>query len=104
MNYKEAIALAKKAKPEENYLLIRIGYHRFVLQNKDAIKFMEAMASAEMTDQYYGEPNAIQPIEADVIQASTLSASLYQQMKAAQLLNITLADLRQMDEKEKEQA
>lgn len=97
MTYQEAAKQAKSRKPPENMMLITLFYsYKVVVPYKDGLKIIESLSHAEMLTQPYHGPPSIKPLQADDFKAEILSQKDYQEHLIAQLLGISLADVKEM--------
>lgn len=96
MNYQEAVKKVKASKPEEAYLLITMNYSRFVMSYKDGLQLMAALQNAEQTDDW-GQINRLKPLEREKVTATPLSAEEYRRIKIAQLLDLSYAEVLEIE-------
>lgn len=96
MDIKEAEKLSKQ-KPEQNYMMFTLDYSKhLIVPYKSALKILEGLADAEIFDDGYGNRKGLKPFHPDdhnFMQTKVISATSYQDMRMAQLLNIDLRDI-----------
>jgi hypothetical protein len=95
----EQLAQARKSVREEssrdNFMVIYFSYGvELLLPYKDGMAVMQAFQKAEMLNTPYGKPPSITGLTKDV-QARPFSREDYEQIKMANLLNISLEELKQ---------
>jgi hypothetical protein len=93
MNLEEAKKTVKALKRADNYFIIKLSYLRLVLPYKAGIQFLEAINQAEKTEDSYGAINKLLPLDKDDISIGILQAEEYSEIKMAQLMNISQAEL-----------
>jgi len=96
MEYPEALKRVRAEKPKENFMAITFTVSRIVLPHKDGLVFMQALANAEKLVGGYYDPHRISEIPPDEIVATPFSHQEYENYKIAGLLDITLADVKEM--------
>jgi hypothetical protein len=98
MDYATAKKTVQAAKPRENYLTVTLAYDtRLILPYKDGVSLLAALSHAETLATRYNEPPRIAGLEMGKLETSPLSAAEYERIKIAQLLNVTLGDLQQLE-------
>ena len=96
MNYENAVKQVRAAKKPESYLSIRFGYSdRIVVPHKAALVLLDALATAEHYTGHYGKSPCLKQLDSDSLQVEAMSQSQYEDIKVAQLLNISLEDLKE---------
>lgn len=102
MKYSEARDLAEKVKVPAGYMRIDLTYNTYlVLPHVEAVTFMSLLKSAEYLEEHYGAPPVIRPVGKDDLKVSLMSAKERQQTHMAQLLNVPMSDLDQLEQAEK---
>lgn len=95
MDYKEALKKVSERKSRDNFIIIELDYSKkLILPYKDGIAFLATLASAEQLNDRYGSPKTIVPLEADAIKTTIMSATEYEQIKIAALLNVTVDEVK----------
>jgi hypothetical protein len=99
VDYQEALKKVRAEKPKEHFMMFRIetGYsERLILPQSAGVALLAALANAEILHEEYDKPPRITGVERDGIRSHSLSHQEYEQIKIAQLLHITLAEVQQM--------
>jgi hypothetical protein len=82
------------AKKQPNLFIVELSYNRkLVLPHDAGIALINALKDAEVMNDDYGKDPLIGPLEKDSIRVSSLAHAHYEDIKVAQLLNITLQEL-----------
>lgn len=82
------------AKKQPNLFIVELSYNRkLVLPHDAGIALINALKDAEVMNDDYGKDPLIGPLEKDSIRVSSLAYAHYEDIKVAQLLNITLQEL-----------
>lgn len=96
MDYKEALKTVQAKKTRENFMLISFGYSlKLILPYKDGLAFMESVSNGEMLSEPYNEAPRIKGIERNVITVDHLSRDTYERYKIAELLGITVDEVKE---------
>ena len=96
MKYEDAVKKIQTKKPTDNYMIIETGYDsKILLPYKDGITLMSALVNAEKYQQSYGEGQKIIPMNPDNITSKILSREEYELIKVANLLNMSVDQLRE---------
>lgn len=94
MDHIEALKQIQSKKPKENFLVIEIGYdNKIILPFKDGVALMAVFGNAEKLSEPYNKPKRILPFERETIKTHVMSHSEYEDIKVANLLNITVEEL-----------
>jgi len=104
MDYKQAKKEVEKKKPE-NFMLIRfqLTYGSFlVLPHSDGAAIVKAMANAEILDDAYDSNRRISPVEKETLANYLMSVDEYRRIKMANLLNVSVNLLEEMERKEQQ--
>lgn len=97
LEYKEAVKKIKDNPVKENYMVISLSYNsKLVLKYKDGVALLNALSNAEQfNDEYSEDKQKIIPLVRGAITTCMLSAEDYTNYKVAQLLGITISELRE---------
>ena len=99
MDYEKAKKVVQSTKSRENFILVKLDYEtQLVLPHKAGLAFVGAIAEAEMLHTPYSKPHRIQGLEREKFQVTTLSCEDYERYKIAALLNITVDDVKLIEE------
>ena len=103
LSYKEAMEQAKAAIPSGSHVLCKPTYgNTFILPFKAGLTLMSCLENAEVYIYNYNKPPEIRGIRQEDMTISMLSISEYQQIRAAQLLGISVEELKKYTEQEEE--
>ena len=92
--YKAAAQRVNATKPSENFMVVQISYStKLVLSHKAGLALIAALENAELFKENYSDECKIIPIERDAISAQFMSLQEYQQIKIANILNVPLSDI-----------
>lgn len=95
--YAAAVKKIKTEKPPENYLTVQISYDtKLILPHKAGMALIAALENAEMLKEKYSEPCRIVPLEQETLISRMISAQEYQQIKIANLLNVSLEEIQKI--------
>jgi hypothetical protein len=101
MDYKEALETVKKMKTADNYLLVKFDYREhLVLPYKDGLAFMASLINAEMLNEDYSDPKYIYPMDRTKFETSILSRKEYEQFKIANLLGVSIDEIKRLEKPE----
>ena len=93
--YDAAVKEVKATKVPDNFITISFSYDtKFLLTHKAGIALLAALENAELLKDGWSEKCRILPLERDSFTCVSLSAHEYQQIKIANLLDISLEDLK----------
>ena len=93
--YEVAVKELKAKKPPENYMVIQLSYStKLVLTYKAGLAFMAALENAEVFKDSYTDRGHIIPLERDSITGHLMSSTEYTQIKIANILNVSLEDVK----------
>ena len=96
MEYAEAVKKIQTKKPTDNYMIIETSYNtKILLPYKDGITFMSALVNAEEYKESYGENPRILPVNKSIVSSTLLSREDYELIKIANLLNMSVDQLRE---------
>lgn len=96
MDYKEALKKVQTSRQRENFLIVELDYNnKVLLPYKDGITLLSTLANAEQLSDRYGQTKSIGPLGMDSIKSYVLSASEYEQIKIAALLNVSVDEVKQ---------
>lgn len=96
MKYEDAVKKVQTKKPTDNYMIIELAYNnKLLLPYKDGIALMSALVNAEEYKQSYGEGQKILPMNTDNFSSKILSREEYELIKVANLLNMSVDQLRE---------
>ncbi len=96
MDYKQAIKLVQSSKTKENFMVIKLDYSkRLILPYKDGLAFLSALNNAEKLIFEYGSTTRIEAIDREFIESTVMSHEEYEQIKIANLLQVTLEEVKQ---------
>jgi len=102
MDYAEAKKKVQAEKPKENFMAIEInGGLELVLPYKAGLDLMAAMGNAERFDGW-GSSKKIVPVDSGYLQSKIMSRQQYEQYKMAALLNVSVQEIRDMEERAKQ--
>ena len=88
-----ALELVKKPR-QPNFLLIEISYNtKLVLPYEDGMKVIAALKNAELLEDSYGQRAQIHPIGKDAFRTVPMAYEIYEDIKVATLLNVTVEEL-----------
>ena len=97
MDFITAQKKVQARKVKENYLLINLGYeNKILLPYKDGIAFMSALSTAEQFNDPYNKEHSISELDKDKITIKPMSQEEYERYKIAALLNMTVAEVKEM--------
>ena len=92
--YKAAAKRVSAAKPSENFMVVQISYDtKLVLSHKAGLALITALENAELFKGSYSDKCRIIPIECDAISIQLMSLQEYQQIKIANILDVSLKDI-----------
>lgn len=92
--YQAAAKSVTGKKPTENYMVVQLSYDtKLVLSHKAGLALVAALENAELLKDSYSDRCKIIPMERDSLTSHFLSTQEYQQIKIANLLNVPLADV-----------
>lgn len=98
MDYQEALKKVQSTKAKDVFMRIELDYNiSLVLSHKDGITLLNALANAEQITDRYGEKPRISGLDKDKIKVYLLSREDYDRIKIAQLLNLTLDDVKNLE-------
>ena len=93
--YEEAVKKLKAKKPPENYMVVQLSYGtKLVLSHKAGLALITAHENAELLKESYSDKCMIIPIERDAISTQFMSLQEYQQIKIANILNVSIEDVK----------
>jgi hypothetical protein len=96
MDYKQALKLVQGSKTKENLMAIKLDYSkRLILPYKDGLAFLSALNNAEKLSSEYGSSPRIEAIDREFIEFTVMSHEEYEQIKIANLLQVTLEEVKQ---------
>ena len=96
MKYEDAVKKIQTRKPTDNYMIIETSYNtKILLPYKDGITFMSTLVNAEEFKDSYGENPRILPVNKSIISSTLLSREEYELIKVANLLNMSVDQLRE---------
>lgn len=97
--YQEALKKIKAEKPPENYMVVQLSYDtKLVLPHKAGLALLSSMENAEVLKDSYSDRCKIIPLERDSLSSQFLSTKEYQQIKIANLLNVTLGEVQNIQQ------
>ena len=97
MDYATAVKKVQARKAKENYLLVTLGYdNKVVLPYKDGIAFITSMSNAEQFNDPYNKEHNISELDKDKITMKPMSQEEYERYKIAALLNMTVAEVKEL--------
>ena len=92
--YKAAAKRVNATKPSENFMVVQLSYGtKLVLSHKAGLALIAALENAELFKESYSDRCKIIPIERDAISTQFMSLQEYQQIKIANILNVPLGDI-----------
>jgi hypothetical protein len=95
--YQSAAKQVKAKKPPENYIVVNLSYDtKLILPHKAGLAFMAAIENAEVFKDSYSDKCRIIPLERDSINNSFMSDTEYQQIKIANLMDVSLSDIQKI--------
>lgn len=94
MDYEEALAKVQSAKNDEGFMKVSLGYSHLLVPYKDGVNLMACLIHAEEYESNYGSSPKIVPLSGSMISATRFSRKEYQEIKIAQLMGISLEDLK----------
>ena len=93
--YKAAAKKVNAAKPSENFMVVQLSYGtKLVLSHKAGLALITALENAEILKESYSDKCMIIPIERDAISTQFMSLQEYQQIKIANILNVSIEDVK----------
>ena len=96
--YQAAVKKVQGMKAKEGYLLCKISWDtKVLLPYKAGMAFMDSLGQAERFEEEYNKPPSIQPMDRDRITLSVVSAKEYEQLRIAQLLQVTLDTVKEYE-------
>ena len=97
MTYQEALKKIQTSKPKDNFMVIEASYNnKIILPYKDGVVFLTTLNNAESLVESYGDPTRINYFSRDAITSRVMSSQEYEQIKIANLLNISVDDVKAM--------
>ena len=97
-DYQAAVKKIQASKPKDNFLLCKISWDlSIVLPYKAGLALMEALMQSENLVEEYSKPPSIQPFDREKVRISVLSAKEYEQIRIAQLLKVSLDDVKEYE-------
>ena len=92
--YKAAAKKVNATKPSENFMVVQFSYDtKLVLSHKAGLALITALENAELFKESYSDKCRIIPIERDAISTQFMSLQEYQQIKIANILDVSLKDI-----------
>lgn len=92
--YKAAAKKVNATKPSENFMVVQLSYDtKLVLSHKAGLALITALENAELFKESYSDRCKIIPIERDAISTQFMSLQEYQQIKIANILDVSLKDI-----------
>ena len=93
--YKAAAKRVSDTKPSENFMVVQLSYDtKLVISHKAGLALITALENAELFKESYSDKCKIIPIERDAISTQFMSLQEYQQIKIANILNISVEDVK----------
>ena len=93
--YKAAAKRVSATKPPENFMVVKLSYDtKLVLSHKAGLALITALENAELFKESYSDKCKIIPIERDAISTQFMSLQEYQQIKIANILNVSMEDIK----------
>ena len=97
MKYQDAVKKIQTNKPKDNFMVIETSYNnKIILPYKDGVVFLTALNNAETLVESYGDKTRINGFGRDSIVSRIMSYEEYEQIKVANLLNISVDDVKAM--------
>lgn len=96
MLYKEAIKKVQATKTGENFIVVQFNYDKkLILPYSDGLVFMQSLQKGELLNSNYPRETTIEPFDLNTYTVNPLSRTDYEMYKVAQLLNMTLTEVKQ---------
>ena len=93
--YKAAAKKVNATKPSENFMVVQFFYNtKLILPHKAGLALLTALENAELFEDSYSDKCRIIPIECDTVSIQFMSLQEYQQIKIANILNVSLEDVK----------
>ena len=93
--YEAAAKKVNATKPSENFMVVQFSYDtKLVLSHKAGLALITALENAELFKESYSDGCKIIPIERGAISTQFMSLQEYQQIKIANILNVPLSDVK----------
>jgi sRNA-binding carbon storage regulator CsrA len=85
--------------PKENFLAIEYDYNKsIVLPYDEGLRFVACLKNAEVLDEPYSKPKAINAFQSNYFKTRILARKEYEDIKIAALLGITVEELNMKEE------
>ena len=93
--YKAAAKKVNATKPSENFMVVQFFYNtKLILPHKAGLALLTALENAELFKDSYSNKYRIIPIEHNTVSTQFMSLQEYQQIKIANILNVSLEDVK----------
>ena len=105
MDYQQALKEVKKAQPkQEKFLMISFGYSsNYILPYKDALQVLSAFENAKrFSDGYSSKPPILASLTTSEIKTVSISHEEIQNIRVAQLMQLPVQKILDMQEEMKE--
>lgn len=94
--YKQAAKAVRASKPKENLMVITLSYSmQMVLPYSQGVALLAALENAEVLSEQYQRPKTITGMDRDQVKVTVMSRSEYEQIKIANLLNVSLEEVQE---------
>lgn len=98
MDYPEALKVVQARKTKENYMLIRFSYDtQIILPYKEGLAFVASLTNAEQLEESYQKPHRINYFNKETLMIRIMSNHEYELYKIAALLNLTIAEVEELE-------
>jgi hypothetical protein len=85
--------------PKENFLAIEYDYNKsIVLPYDEGLRFVACLKNAEVLEEQYNKPKAINGFQSNYFKTRILARKEYEDIKIAALLGITVEELNMKEE------
>jgi len=102
MNLEEATKKVRAEKPKDNYMVIKLDA-RVVVPHSDGMALLASLARAEKWPDYYSSNKHITEFDRNSLETTVMSPQEYDRHKIAALLNCTPDEVREAQQKAREQ-
>ena len=98
--YEQAVKKVVSIKPKENYLIIDVYYQeKIILPYKDGIALLANLSNAESYKEGYQQTPTIAGFNKEHFKTSIMSGEEYINIKIANLLNVTMDEVKEFQRK-----
>jgi hypothetical protein len=99
MEFKDAVKKVQSSKVKDNFILVNVSYDKkLILPYAQGLAFLAALENAEQFNESYADKKkSITGINRKDLEFMVMSRNEYEQIKIAQLLNVTVDEVKQYE-------